>query len=311
MAINPPIQQYFGNPVVDWSVFGRDPWPQDYPLFEYAPTDEYGVALDPGVDIYDTYDKAVAAWFNSWLFIKKGNPNGPGFVNTTRPIPIVFASPDRALGRIAAKLCPNEEINFDTPGAVDVIPLPAASLEHTNDVEVDMRRWNNRIVRYGGISYDDREMLQYKFPIPVNVEYQLSIWAKTRKELVAYAVDFLRKFRGVELFIKVVHGNGFGIRAVPILLNRVQQAVELETQGDNRLLRWVFVFTLGGWVPHVPYSVKTVLRFEVDVGVADDLSSGVADQVDATIVVNDVTGEVVPGGGPEATRPLDGPFPED
>ncbi len=308
MAINPSIEKWFGHPVIDWSQPRHDPWPQGE-IFEYAPTDAFGVALEPDVEIYDTYDKAMARWFNSFLFIKARGPLGT-LVNTSKPLPIVFATPDRALARLAERLCPGQEIDFDTPGAASVIPLPAASLERSGDYEIDMRRWSNRIIRYGGLSYDDREMLQYKHPIPVNILYQLSIWAKTEKELVAYVVDIVRMFRGVETFIKVIHGSGFGIRCVPLLLDRISQASELEPGADNRLLRYVFPITLGGWVPHLPYSVKTVLRFDVEVGVADDLSSGVADQTDA-ITVNDVSGEVIPGGGPEATRPLDGPFPED
>lgn len=312
MSVNPSIERFFGSPVVDWSQPRRDPWPQDA-IFEYCPTDpDTGLPIEPCTPIYDTYDKAIAAWFNTWLYLKTRDKTDPRrcIVNGDKPVPIVFASPDRAFGQAAQRLCPGKEINFDTPGAIKAIPLPFASLDMSGDPEFDRARWSNRRVRYAGISYDNREMLQYKYPTPINLTYQLSIWAKTKLELDQYTADFIRQFRGDELFIKVLHGNGFGIRCIPVLWEAVQQAVDLEPAQGSRVLRRVFQILVKGWIPHDPYTVRTVLRLDVEFGIGDP-ETGITDEVDGSVTINDVTDEVMPGGGAEGTRPLDGPFWDD
>jgi len=310
MTVNPSIERFFGSPIVDWSVPRRDPWPQDA-IFEYCPTDSVGLPIEPDTPIYDTYDKAIAAWYNSWLRTYEQYRDGTRrrIRKTAKPVPIVFASPERAFAQAAKILCPGKDINFDTPGAVKAIPLPFASLEMIGDPTFDPARWNNRIVRYGGLSYDNREMLQYKYPVPVNITYQLSIWAKTKVELDGYTADFIRKFRDQELFIKVLHGQGFGIRCVPILWELVQQAVDLEPGNGQRSLRRVFQVTVGGWIPHEPHTVRTVFRYDAELVATDDVDDDPG-TTDETVTVNDVS-DAVTGGDADSTRPLDGPFPDD
>jgi hypothetical protein len=315
MSVNPSIERFFGNPVIDWTQPRRDPWPQDE-VFLYCPTDSAtGLPIEPKTPIYDTYDKAIASWYASWLrtWEQVPDPNFPGrqcVVKTDKTVPIVFATPERAFSQAAKLLCPGQKISFDTPGAYKNVPLPFASLEMVGDPEPDWTRWNNRHIRYGGLSYDNREMLQYKHPFPVNIVYQLSLWAKTKVELDGWTADFVRKFRDQELFIKVLHGQGFGIRCIPVRLEAIQQAVDLEPAQGQRSLRRVFQIMVMGWIPNEPYSVRTVLTYDVELAVSDDLENDPG-EVEATITVNDVSDATTPGGGPEATRPLDGPFPDD
>lgn len=280
------FDHYFGNPIIDWSAPFRNPFPQDE-TFVYDPTPD----IEPDVHVYRNYDPAVAAFLGSFLFTFK--QIGNQLVMTTKHLPIVFATPDRAFSEAIRVLCPGATTDLKRP------PLPIGSLDNSADPSLEAgRMWTTAPIRYMGHSYDRTEMLQMPFPIPYAFPYTLSIWANTKAEHDAYRHEIVKRFRKKERFLEVRHKDGFGLRCVAFTLESVANAFELAPGAEDRTLRSAYNFVLHGWMTRAPWTVKTVLKMVEEYGVTSIAHPDVADAEivpGEEVVVFDHTG--FPAGG--------------
>ena len=263
----------------------------------------------PEYPVYETYDPAMASWIRTWAIRPR----------TGRRLDIVFATPDRAFARWQKRL-DKMKVKYDQgPKAVGphkkktlTLPLPFGSLDR-GDMTLDPSRWHEGRERYGGYSYDSREITQWAHPKPVDIPYTLTIWTDNTIDQTAYEVSCWRAMRlnAQETYIRVLHTEELGVRCVPVVFDGATDVSELEAGERQRILRYDYRFTLKGWIAMPCEKAKTILTgiFELSVDNSVQTELGEDAVLDEVIFAE---ADAVSGASvePDLTRAQDGPFPE-
>lgn len=199
---------------------------------------------------YETYDHALADWCRLL------------FVTDSRPIPIVFATPDRAFAQMKNK--------FKLPEG-QPIPLPFLSIQQIGDSEPDPKRRLTPAFRMKvSDTYTDDGVLKgaltMQFPLAYNLLYSLEWWVRTRKEGRRFARQYAEGFEHVDYtYLTVDHGEGIGVKWVRMVNQGITDNSVLESGGDQRTLRWSATVQIEGWLPRRITEVPVVKRINVSV----------------------------------------------
>lgn len=255
------------------------------------PTIEYG-AYQHGWD-YQSYDAAAAQLFNS-LRVVDANTRLP----TEKPIPLVFATPERAWGLMRKKFgkAPDDP-NFK-------VPLPFISLAQMGDASFDSKRYlyNKILYRKVAISPDFRKCLSHPKPQPYSFQYAAELWVKTRYEARVAAAEFAGLFEEGALCYRIVdHGTPLGKKLVPFFLQGITDTTNLDTGDGERSLRWSLSFRIDGWLQPKVIEQNLVHDVNVTINAPDSLCNPDPygrDELDGFLPMtqgNPQTGEVVQG----------------
>jgi len=244
---------------------------------------------------YESYDKAAARLCNVMrLTDAAGLP-------TDRPIPLVFATPERAWAVMRKKFEKNilEDRDFR-------IPLPFLSIQQIGETVFDPRRYLYRKVLYRKVALnttDYTSALAHAHPLPFTFQYSVEVWTKTRYEARMAIGQFASLWEeGGMAFRQVDHGTPMGVKWVPFFLEGISDNTNLEPVESQRSLRWTLTFRVEGWLPPTPIEQKLVHKINVNVEAPENLCSPDDPYEDSTLESyypvaqgNPETGEIVEG----------------
>jgi len=186
----------------------------DFPVVNLSPQ-QY--ALD-----YDSYDKAVARLCNS---LKLVDQNG---IPTTRPIPLIFSTPERAWALMRKKFAKDISSNRDFR-----IPLPFLSVQQIGDTVFDPHRYLYKAILYRRVAIDTSDYktaLAHPHPLPFTFQYSIELWTKTRYEARVAVAQFASLWdEGGMLYRLVDHGTPLGVKYIPMFLTGITDNTNLET----------------------------------------------------------------------------------
>jgi len=205
------------------------------------------------IQVYENYDRAMAYWVSETVSYN------------SKKVPLVFATPERALARMQEKL---KSSNIPVP---EVIPLPFSSLNRTGE-SLDAERFVNYTFRR---FYDEESgnYISVQRPTPVNIVYQLHFWARNLSHLDMFRDQILRQLRFNEKYLEVELPDPFGNQLCRLTLEEIQPAPPGDIGKEQRALRRVFVFNLCGWICHVTSELSRIEKVGVVVATSDDLEN--------------------------------------
>lgn len=243
---------------------------------------------------YETYDKAVARLCNALTIVDTDG------LPTNRPIPLMFATPERAWARMRQKF--NKELSEDRDFK---IPLPFISVQQIGDTAFDPRRHLYRKILYRKVAIDTEDFgtcLSHPHPKPYTFQYSIELWVKTRYEARVNVAQWANIFSdGGMTYRKVDHGLPLGVKIVPFFEEGITDNTNLEPIDSQRSLRWTFTVRVDGWLSPPMIQQKLVHEIHTDIETPANLCEPdpyAADLVDGYYPLakgNPETGEVVNG----------------
>jgi hypothetical protein len=112
-----------------------------------------------------------------------------------KPVPIIFATPDRAFSEMRALL----DASQGTEGTAEVrdqnIPLPFLSLGEAGMEEYDGSRDNAAQIRGMYVNQELTRGVNVDWPTPVNLPYNLEFWCESRNQLRQFVRQIRRLFK--------------------------------------------------------------------------------------------------------------------
>ena len=206
---------------------------------------------------YESYDRSTAQLFNA---LKVVDSDG---IPTGRPIPLIFATPERAWAQMRTKFAKNIATDREFR-----IPLPFLSLQQIGDAQFDPSRYLYRKILYRRVALDTvdfRTCLSHAKPLPFTFQYSAELWVKTRYEARVACAQFAQLWdEGGMLFRKVDHGYPMGVHYVRWVLDSgPTDNTNLEASDQERSLRWTFTVRVEGWLP--PQAIEQHLVHDLNV----------------------------------------------
>lgn len=244
---------------------------------------------------YGTYDAAVARLCNALRLVDADG------VPTDRPIPLIFATPERAWARMRKKFA--KDISADREFK---IPLPFLSVQQIGDTTFDPRRYLYKKVLYRRVALNTdgyTNCLSHAHPLPYTFQYSIELWTKTRYEARVNCAQWAGLWdEGGMCYRKVDHGYPMGVKYVPMFLEGISDNTNLEPVDQQRSLRWTFTVRVEGWLPPPAIQQKLVHSIDISVEAPPELCAEddpYADyelfSLDPSVKGNPDTGEVVAG----------------
>lgn len=212
---------------------------------------------DRWVDVYDNCDKAFVTYVHSLLYwdgIKETN------------LLCVFATPERALARIQKRIA--DKTGQDIASVP--IPLPFASISRMTE-QYDPERYTRAELRRIYTNQAGTRYLHTFKPQPWTLTYQTQIWARNLRDLDAFRNQFITSLRGNEAYLNVKYAEPFGTLLNRIQLDSVNDASEIETNEEQRILRRVFTFKMETWIPYGVREVGPILSVHIREFDSEDL----------------------------------------
>lgn len=244
---------------------------------------------------YISYDKATARLFNSLRIVDPST-----HLPTNRPIPLMFATPERAWARMRKKFQKN--ISQDREFK---IPLPFISVQQIGDTTFDPRRYLYKKILYRRVALETTDYtasLAHAHPLPYTFQYSAELWVKTRYEARVAAAQFAALWdSGGMCYRRVDHGIPMGVKFIPFFLEGITDNTNLEAVDQQRSLRWTFTVRVEGWLP--PVTVEQKLIHQVNVSVEapelicteDIYEDSELDYYNPAVKGDPTTGEIVDG----------------
>ena len=134
--------------------------------------------------IYDNYDRALAKWLSSLLYMRG--------TEHQRTLLIVFATPERAFGEAGNKFRDGKK--GETP---EVVPLPFMSISRTG-MALDAYRHNvvrmSRVLEGTHKKTGQKLWMGMRWPLPVSIDYEISLWARNRMDLDNITEQIILRF---------------------------------------------------------------------------------------------------------------------
>lgn len=244
---------------------------------------------------FESYDKSVARLCNALTLV---DSNG---IPTSRPVPLVFATPERAWARMRKKF--HKNISSDREFK---IPLPFLSVQQVGDTTFDPRRYLYKKTLYRRVALDTdgyTDCLSHPHPLPYTFQYSIELWTKTRYEARVNCAQWAGLWEdGGMLYRLVDHGTPMGVKYVPFYLEGLTDNTNLDPVDQQRSLRWTFTVRVDGWLPPVTVQQKLVHNIDISVETPPELCAEDDPYTDyelfsiePSVKGNPATGEVVEG----------------
>ena len=198
-----------------------------------------------------------------------------------RPVLHVFATPERAFAQVERKLKnrPDE--------AQRVFPMPFLSLERLSET-FDPKRASRARIRRLMVSKDGTRYAGMKFPIPVNLLYQISIWTKQIRDITDLIVQWFQLFDHTPLrYLTVNHPLPMGERLVAAITREVTSVPMIPEAEKQRVIRRVITLEVGGWIIYKPDFYGIVEKVSVDFRDSDDVDTDDGDCLEGMEVTED------------------------
>jgi hypothetical protein len=102
-------------------------------------------------------------------------------------------------------------------------------------------------------------------PQPVDLTYQVDIWARNNKDIESIKNQFVLWLRYNEFYLHVTHPDPFGPRIVLTELRGIRDSSKVESLNEQRTLRRTLTFVVHGWLCSAPIYADVIRRAIVDI----------------------------------------------
>lgn len=225
------------------------------------------------VSQFRNYDKAIYDWLSEAPTLDDGSP-----------VPVVFATPDRAFSAMNLLLKTRGYTTTDlTPKS---IPLPFISVT-SNSIQFDPSRFHGPVTMEIGKSDDNRSVYTTKFPIPYDIGYRVEFWAKNEDTLNIFKLWMATGYSvGFENFIDVDLSNIWPFwkrRIVAVRNDGMRFSGNYEPEEGHRVLRAVADMSVNAWIISDIKETKSVHKIMSGIFIAKsyaDVASVTSEEVD-------------------------------
>lgn len=165
------------------------------------------------------------------------------------PVPVVFATPDRAFAAMNTLLkTKGEVVNDVTPKN---IPLPFISIT-SSGIQFDASRYHGPVAYNLGVAKDGQSVFTTVHPVPYDIAYRIEFWAKNEEVMNVFKLWLTSSFTfGHEQFIDVNLADvwpGWSKKIVPLRNDRMRFSGIAEPEEGHRIIRNVADMSMGAWV---------------------------------------------------------------
>ena len=204
-----------------------------------------------------SYDKAIKEFFSLKL---KG-----------KPVPVVGpVNPMRAFAMMNQLMTKVGQIDPSVSNTDRFVPLPFMSFYRLPPVQ-NLERFRRSDLRKMQYDDDGNSVLQSRMPFPYDIEYQLDIWCEYEDDLVTLTESLLRKYKGPMTYISIDHGPPHGEYNIATFFQQGMDASELESDAEDRLLRYTLTIKVEGFLSFPAKKVKTVRKEQIYASVTTTL----------------------------------------
>lgn len=198
-----------------------------------------------------------------------------------KPVPLVFASPERAFSEMETILDRSRGTGVVSQMRGGNIPLPFCSLSEVGSGEYDGTRDHAGTMRAAFVTSDLEFGYNVDWPTPIKLTYQLDFWCKTQNQSWFFR-DLVRRFFKLQVSYVEIDFNSpvwttqlkevpdevrfLGSRRIPIKVLSWANSSNLEPADGFRDIRVSFSYTADAWMARgytkVPlvHTIRTELR---------------------------------------------------
>jgi hypothetical protein len=204
----------------------------------------------------------------------------------SKPVPIVFATPDRAFADMRTLLDASRGTDGTAALRGQNIPLPFCSLSESGLEEYDGRRDNAGAIRAAYVNPQLTRGVTMDWPTPVNINYQLDFWCETLNQRRQFQ-DFVRRlFKLKVTYLEIDFASPrwavndtdaiptevklLGRRQVALNMSTWTDASNLEPGDGNREIRASLAMTLNAWMARGYVEVPLVRSFTTEIRMLPD-----------------------------------------
>lgn len=199
------------------------------------------------VQIFQNYDKAFVDKLGT---VKFNTVNAHGDLSS-KPLIRVFASPQRAFSQVAKQMLRKQGINRPTreqlAEAQRVIPLPIASVNRLGGYS-DLNRFIQADMSNLAYNTSTGKYVGTNRPLPYTFPFQVDVWSRNRFTADDLANQMFLWLRATEFWLEVDHPIPIGDINVMFELVSYTDKSALESQTEERLIRFTFTFNCFGWL---------------------------------------------------------------
>lgn len=236
------------------------------------------------VSQFRNYDKAMLDWVSSAPVMDDGTP-----------VPVVFATPDRAFAAMGRLLKARGEGNISDVTPKN-IPLPFISIT-SSSIQFDPSRYHGP-VRYSlGLTQDGLTSFSTIHPVPYDIAYRIEFWAKNEEVMNVFKLWMTSSFTfGHEQFIDVNLSDiwpGWSRKIVPLRNDGMRFSGISEPEEGHRVIRNVADMSMGAWVVTDIKETKSVKKIISGIYTAKtfaDIQGVTSDEVDVSPDIYDLVG---------------------
>ena len=227
------------------------------------------------IQVYSNFDKALVDWVHSLQY-------------DDRPLPCVFATPERAFGQMSRVL---KKRLGKTP---QTIPLPFASIQRVRE-EYDSQRYNTHFQYRWASNESLTKWYGVQRPLPFKFWYQVDVWARLLRDLDDLGTQLALRQRADEVYLPVSRPvlptpdlKGVSEFLSLMLFRGVVETSQLEPGRDQRVLRRSYSYVVNGWKDFDAEEYGIVETVRTDIWDTDDYEEG-TDLLDTVIVQGQIT----------------------
>jgi len=226
----------------------------------------------------DPIDEAVKGFFRRILWAQ-------------RPIPVVYAGPDRAHAEIRRWLSKKRNLPLEKSKNSN-IPYPFCNV-FVEWPEFDATRFSPHRIRGIQMDEDSGVAKSMKFPKPLTSGIQADFWCQTIRQAELINVQLLLQFHDDEALVHVDFADPrwYGPTGLPEhmkilgdtkfwlkMTSALSDNSDLETKGKDREIRMTFSGEARFYIPHVPYLHKIAKTLNIDI--VDDTDARAPETLD-------------------------------
>jgi hypothetical protein len=175
----------------------------------------------------------------------------------------------RAFAMMSQLVTKEGQINPQVNNTDRFVPLPFISIYRLPPVQ-SLDRFRRADLRHMQYDDDGNSILQSRMPFPYDIEYQLDIWCEYEDDLVTLTESLLRKYKGPMTYISIDHGPPHGEYNIATFFENGMDTSELESDAEDRILRYTLTIKVEGFLSFPARKVKTVRKEQIYVSVAEN-----------------------------------------
>lgn len=210
------------------------------------------------VQVFYNYDRAMVDQLRTNIFHYTHTSDAP------IPVPCVFATPQRAFAQIAKQIARKSGLREPTPEMLKNVPLPMMSINRgaeTLDNKRYIRYRNPRVLE----DASEGKLMGVIYPQPIEIPYDLSVWARTGDELASINEQIIQMLRFNEMWLTVQHPLPVSDRRVHVQLMAQIDGSDIDPgDGRQRTLRRSYSFVAHGWLCYAPFETYRIEQVIVD-----------------------------------------------